>query len=515
VPDPRTAAGRMPRGAPLALMAALASALALAAPSPAVAESGRYTVATCAGVGGLWDPDADPGWSATSACATDGSMTLAARPGPWTADSAARLRLQAPAGLRIGGVRLDRAVTGTGDGVGYALFADEERSDDETSASPFATASLDAGRLTAQLGCEGVAACAGEPAQVRITRADVDLLDDRPPVLTGAPAGALLDASRPVRGTASIAFAATDAGGGVYSAAIEVDGQVRAEQVADPNGGRCAKPFTLLKPCKAAVEGTIALDTNALPDGAHRVRLLVRDATETLEAASAAVTVTVDNVPDAGGVAPTPNVGTVPVRAGTLTAAFSGSRRSLRLRFGRRARVEGYLVDAAGRGLAGRTVTVTSRDLRDGARAAEAGTVRTASDGRFAFLAAPGPSRRLRFAAAGLSAEVMLRVQARAALRIAPARLRVGQRMRARGALLGGGIPRSGVLVEVQAMTPSGWRTIATVRSDRRGAFSYRYRFTRTTGVRRYTFRVRIRQQAAYPYATGYSSVRGVVVRGS
>ena len=68
-----------------------------------------------------------------------------------------------------------------------------------------------------------------------------------------------------------------DAGGGLYEAIIEVDGQ---HAVAQSLG--CSLPFTATVPCKLTASGTVTLDTAALADGAHSVRVLVtrRDAVQ-------------------------------------------------------------------------------------------------------------------------------------------------------------------------------------------------------------------------------------------
>ena len=49
------------------------------------------------------------------------------------------------------------------------------------------------------------------------------------------------------------------------------------------------------------------------------------------------------------------------------------------------------------------------------------------------------------------------------------------------------------------------WRPLATTRSGKRGRFSRRYTFSRTSRPRTFRFRVRAPREAAYPYATGNS----------
>ena len=52
-------------------------------------------------------------------------------------------------------------------------------------------------------------------------------------------------------------------------------------------------------------------------------------------------------------------------------------------------------------------------------------------------------------------------------------------------------MPDGGKLIDLQAYYRGGWRTFATPRTDRRGRWSYRYRFGATRGTVRYRFRAR------------------------
>jgi hypothetical protein len=92
--------------------------------------------------------------------------------------------------------------------------------------------------------------------------------------------------------------------------------------------------------------------------------------------------------------------------------------------------------------------------------------------------------------------------------------LRTGQWLRFRGRLLHGPIPPQGVLVEIQARRITGWQTFGTTRANHKGRFHYRYRFSRTLGVQRYSFRARVPRQPTYPYAAGISKRFSVRVAG-
>ena len=106
-----------------------------------------------------------------------------------------------------------------------------------------------------------------------------------------------------------------------------------------------------------------------------------------------------------------------------------------------------------------------------------------------------------------------VRVPALATLKASPRSLRAGSRVRLSGRLLGGRVPSRGKLIDVQAREQGRWRTFATVRSRPSGTFTKRYRFRGTAPRKTYPMRVRVRPDAAYPFAVGYSPAVRVRVR--
>jgi hypothetical protein len=144
-------------------------------------------------------------------------------------------------------------------------------------------------------------------------------------------------------------------------------------------------------------------------------------------------------------------------------------------------------------------------------------TLRTDPAGRIEVRLPRGPSRTLRMSFRGdalllpASGKAAIRTPARARLRVTPAVVRAGGGVRFNGRLLGGHVPRAGKVVEVQALVGAGWRTFATVRSDRRGRLRHRHRFAPTSAGRTFWFRLRVPRESAYPYETGTS--RAVAVR--
>jgi len=149
--------------------------------------------------------------------------------------------------------------------------------------------------------------------------------------------------------------------------------------------------------------------------------------------------------------------------------------------------------------------------------AASGCTLRTDASGRVEVRLRAGPSRTLRIAFAGealllpASATSVVRTPARARLRATPRSVRAGGVVRFTGRLRGGHVPRAGKLVELQARVGAGWRTFATVRSDRRSRLQHTHRFAAGSAGRTYWFRLRIRRESAYPFETGTS--RSVAVR--
>ena len=143
--------------------------------------------------------------------------------------------------------------------------------------------------------------------------------------------------------------------------------------------------------------------------------------------------------------------------------------------------------------------------------------LRTDSAGRVFVRLPAGPSRRLRLRFAGDALLLPARgsVSIRTPRPRAPQRragaVRAGGAVRFSGRLLGGHVPRAGKLVEFQARVGAGWRTFATVRSDRRGRVRHTRRFAPTSAGRTYRIRLRVRREQSYPFETATS--RAVAVR--
>lgn len=158
---------------------------------------------------------------------------------------------------------------------------------------------------------------------------------------------------------------------------------------------------------------------------------------------------------------------------------------------------------------------------RVGTRPAVTSAVVTDGSGHALLRLAKGPGRTVTvgyrmyaddpFARA--TATVKVAVNGRIRLRGSHRRLRNGKALRMRGQLLGGYVPRRGVTLNVQWRDRGRWRPFAQIKSDKKGMFSYAYRFTRTNRAVTYTLRVQASKgQLDYPFQPVASNAVKVTV---
>ena len=252
------------------------------------------------------------------------------------------------------------------------------------------------------------------------------------------------------------------------------------------------------------------LDDMALPDGIYELRARVRDVAGNEHTGTRR-----------GNGSPMRLV--LPLRAGGAIALSARScRRKGRCRPVRRIR-NGMRVHARltanGGPVPNAQVNVLERP-RTGGTFEPVATLRTDADGRTSFGSRSGPSRTLRFSWPGTgtvrpaSAEIAVVVPARSSIAVNRRSVRNGDSVTFSGRLLGRPLPQGGKLVDLQVKLRGRWRTFAVPRADAGGRWSYAYRFEATRGRVRYSFRARIRREAAYPYELGHSRTVRVTVRG-
>jgi hypothetical protein len=323
MPSPRLARRRF-RTIVIVVLVLLATAATLLA-RPPIALAGTFTVYSCRTPSGTWT--GMEGWASSASAAVQnedfgvatsctsqsmqlrmwfGLNQLPVGPGSWV-----RWTFEAPQHTQIGSLSLHRTlqlgwpvVSRTyGRPYVYDAWHDADTLEnqlefyvppwnDDTAGIDFPPSlihervSWDA--VSVRLRCwelMGEYDCGPFQAYVTIPRAVIGLTDVAAPA--GFATGGELAGAGPVRGVGSLAFHATDEGGGVYRVALAVDGVEVAREVVDDDGGSCADvepanadayEFGAPQPCPLAVDGSIKLDTATLADGSHAVEVTVEDA---------------------------------------------------------------------------------------------------------------------------------------------------------------------------------------------------------------------------------------------
>jgi hypothetical protein len=180
--------------------------------------------------------------------------------------------------------------------------------------------------------------------------------------------------------------------------------------------------------------------------------------------------------------------------------------------YGTSATLRGILRNAARQPVGGADIRILVREDRLGAGYVDRGGVTTGADGRFQFKLPKGSSRLVRLGYRaykgdeGFAARTNARLNVRARISArGPRHVSVRGRARFRGRLIGRPFPPRGVTLDLQIFQPGrGWRVFANTRTRKNGRFRVSYRFNSASSGR-FTFRVRLRPNDAYPYARGVS----------
>jgi hypothetical protein len=368
----------------------------------------------------------------------------------------------------------------------------------------------------------------------RIFSAKLSLRDETSPLIQGT-AGGTLATANPIRGQQTVSFNATDTGSGVYRALLLVDNTTISSQVVDDNAGRCADvnpansdpyEFGRAVPCKTSVSGTFNLDTSSVPDGAHRVQVLVEDAAGN-RAIALDRTLTVDN--QSNGIGPGDDTSLRGAENGQPAADVAALRmswstkkwRTIRVaRYGSTNYVGGTLSTADGRPIAGAQLDVKRRVHAAGRVSGPVPGVTTDAAGHFAIKLEPGVSRDLRVTyrshlndTIGIAtATATLKIRAGLRFQVTPRHAHRFSKLRFRGQLRGGHIPAGGKQIQLQVRVGKRgrWHRFDVVRTGRSGRFSSRYPLT-GSGSANYYFRAVSAYEAAYAFSTGRS--RSLLVR--
>jgi hypothetical protein len=180
--------------------------------------------------------------------------------------------------------------------------------------------------------------------------------------------------------------------------------------------------------------------------------------------------------------------------------------------FGKTATMRGILRNVSGQPIAGADVRILVREDRLGARYVDRGGVSTGADGRFRLTLPRGSSRLVRLGYRAyngddaFAARVSTHLNVRARISVhGPRHVRPRGRATFTGRLVGRPFPPRGVTLDLQIFQPGrGWRVFGNARTRKSGRFVARYRFN-SAGSGRFTFRLRLRPNDAYPYARGFS----------
>jgi hypothetical protein len=509
---------------------------------PADVEAGFYVVHSCRLPDG--SPASTDGWHAESeadvvtpdGCAGGGSLSIAFRPGtqPNTrfVGSWGKWVFDAPPDTRVSAYSIFRSVkvhtvSSPPEASEYKHYVDNhvwqwnrdycnptvcrQRGDNpgvpRDPANLVRAEGVDVGRLGFLIECwrsDGGEGCPSwwEPV-VHIYAADVTLRDPHAPAVIGL-AG---DLAGEIDGTRPVVVRALDRGGGLQQARLEVDGVVVAEQPFDPARATCSRPYPTPVPCPLSGESRVPLDTSKLADGQHQLRAWVSDAAGN-DASSTTYAIDVDN---AGATC-------AHGHTATLRARFRRNKLTrLRTRAGRTVAITGRLRGADGNAVGGAAIRVLVR-ARHRQDFRESKVITTGKRGRFQLAIRANSSQRVRlsYCEVGGGAVRHLHLVAEASSRIGATRhvLMNGQSVVLFGRLKGAPVPSNGKLIEIQAFFRNRWRTISSVRSNRRGMWRFRYRFDGTQGTVAYRFRAFLPEETGYPYASGKSRVIRLVVTG-
>ncbi len=495
------------------LSAAMALPLLVGAVAAQDAHAGTYVMRNCSVPGydvaplGPWQPYEAPDMIVSDACASGGGVGFgfSGEQAVWPTTSAVVALKRPTAGprsaIKLSRVELWYASRLAGSGaplhLGYWLTYPEDMAtySSESLPNPIdVTLNSDSVGTFSAVRCPGGASgneyCyPSHPMPFQALGMRTTLTEDVRP--WGAILGGSLLESGPQSGTGTLTIAAADSESGL----AKIEAMLGDTIVASRDLARDCS-YADLTVCPTADDATMVADTRTVPDGAHRLTLRVRDAAGNERLIEAPSVVRVMN----GG----PLISAA--NQLRLTGSFVGSSRStLTVPFGRKVTVKGRLSGTSG-GIGNASIDVFERLTRAGARDRTLGRVSTRADGSFSYAIAAGrPSRTLRlvFDPGGAAARVsrVLRLQVRAASTLR-ATLH-GTTVRFSGRVLSDPIPKAGKRVLLQGKTSGyGWTQFASIRTNRSGGFSGRYRLAvRRPGVK-LQIRVVVPTERSYPYVS-------------
>jgi hypothetical protein len=531
---------RTRRGLALIMAAAvsLSATMLLSAAAPA-ARAGTIAIASCKTPAGAPAPTEgwQEGWSGSpmpfagdaNQCATGGALSsVVYDTEPQPASSGPTWRYTPPAGYTLTGGEVSAFFSVPGGGQGFggaaALLGPQFGFDTAdvigglpggtvaTRQATYPLAGHTGGSLWVYAFCEPPDdTCPADDsfqaywALAEVRSAILELSETTVPQATGF-GGSLLEGD--AHGTANLDFTASEAapGPGIYQASVQIDGQTLYQGTPDGNEGRCAPvgrtasgvmEFLSATPCPLAEQVDLPIDTTALADGQHELKVSLADAAGTSETVYDAK-ISTSNRTSVSALLDSPRSGALAGEAPRYAIVLSKRTAKLGGRIVRSfehsaLRLKGRLrSSSAGVPAPGVTVTLSQRagNHPSGPARVLARTTTNAA-GRWRLHATSGPSRALRISYGkhtGQSITITEIVRPSLSLHVASpggGRIVFAGRLRIRPL----GSPRP--LVTIQTRAPrSGWETVGVpVRVQRNGDYRYTFTSSPLTYGRRFTFR--------------------------
>jgi hypothetical protein len=382
-------------------------------------------------------------------------------------------------------------------------------------------------------------------SQYEVYAADIDLVDDTPPTVSGV-SGPLV-AGGTLTGQQAISFNASDGQSGVYGGSLIVDGKTLVSQILNTNGGHCQslgitndgqRSFEYAQPCLPSLSASLSLNTGLLTPGEHSLELIVEDAAGNQTIAyngtitvggSSSLASPIGSGDLASPIGPgspaalrgSPN-GTNASDQAKLIAQWKGTAKTVRTSaYGQTDRVTGRLTTSTGEPIVGALLEVTTTAGAQGARAASLASVRTGPTGAWTLTLPKGvSSSAVRIAYRShvddtipvATVTLTLRVHAGIVLRIAPHVTSVGHTIVFSGTLRGAPIPSGGKQLVLEASSGGEWIQFRAIATTAKGRYRASYRF-KLAGPVVYRFRVYSPREADFPFLEGTSNVVGVYER--
>ena len=392
-----------------------------------------------------------------------------------------------------------------------------------------------AGNLYLSAGCGGAAGYAcnsggseGAWSLVRLWWANLLLSNEATPSASGV-GGTLLSPN--AEGTAELTLDAADPGGpGVYLVIVQIDGKAVYSGTPNSNGGKCvpvgtsggALMFDYGQPCPPSESVDLPINTTALANGQHTLKVSVEDAAGNSAVVYDGTISTKQPSENSLGALPGPgtSAGNAPAPARRPERDDGEPHGAAHPRTQAQDHPHLRAPRASSDRTAGRRAGQSDRG-RDAGRAGSRSAARrawsaighasTSANGTFTASVPGGPTRTIEIAYRAFStdasyaavAKIAEAVEAGVKLAVSPHRTGSEGTITLSGQVLGP-VPAQGVAVELLVHYRGRWEPFRVPQTDSRGRFEVVYQFQ--GGIGRFPFRASVLGgQAGFPFAHGES----------